>query len=425
MPGGKGVVITGLGAYTPVGTSAPATWAAFLAGRSGARALTEDWAGDLPVRIAARATQDPGKKFPAARARQLDRAAQFALLAADEAWRDAGLPRTLAGEGAERTVFAVDSERLGVVIGTAVGGVTSLLDGHQALLERGARSVSPHMTTMMIPNSPAAHVGIAFGARASVHTPVSACASSTEALIQAADMIRLGRADLVIAGGAEAPIHPLGLAGFAAMRALSRRNDDPARASRPYDKNRDGFVLGEGSGVLILEDEAHARARGARIYCRFAGAGISVDAHHIARPQPDGLGAGTALTRALHDAGLTPADIGHINAHATATPLGDLTEARALHRTFGRAIENIPISATKSMTGHLQGAAGAVEAVATALAVHYRTAPVTINIDDPDDQIQLDVVRHQPRPLGTGQLAALSNSFGFGGHNATVVFTNT
>ncbi|WP_308294839.1 beta-ketoacyl-[acyl-carrier-protein] synthase family protein [Streptomyces sp. JJ66] len=422
MPAGKSIVVTGLGAYTPVGTSVPAMWDAFLAGRSGTRALTDEWASDLPVRVAARAAGDPGGAFPPARARRLDRAAQFALLAADEAWKDADLPAP--SDGMERLGAVVDPEYLGVVIGTAVGGVTSLLDGHTALMERGARGVSPHMPTTMIPNSPAAHIGITYGAQASVHTTVSACASSTEALILAADMIRLGRADLVIAGGAEAPIHPVALAGFAAMRALSQRNDDPAHASRPYDKNRDGFVLGEGAGMLILEDEAHARARGARSYCRFAGTGISVDAHHIAQPQPEGLGASVALTRALRDAQLAPVDIGHINAHATATPLGDLAEARALHRTLAGAIDHIPVSATKSMTGHLQGAVGAVEAVATVLAVHHRTAPVTINIDDPDDQIQLDIVRHVPRPLGPGPLAALSNSFGFGGQNATVVFTS-
>lgn len=425
MPAGKSIVVTGLGAFTPVGASASATWDAFLNGRSGTRALTEDWADGLPVRIAARVVQEPTGAFPAARARRLDRSAQFALLAADEAWRDAGLPPAAAVDAGEGTAMTVDPERLAVVIGTAVGGVTSLLDGHQALVQHGARRVSPHMPTMMIPNSPAAHVGIAYGARASVHTPVSACASSSEALVQAADMIRLGRADLVIAGGAEAPIHPVGLAGFAAMRALSRRNDEPAGASRPYDKNRDGFVLGEGAGVLILEDEAHARARGARIYCRLAGAGISVDAHHIAQPQPDGLGASKALARALRDADLAPRDIGHINAHATGTPQGDLAESRALYRTLAGAIDHIPVSATKSMTGHLQGAAGAVEAVATALAVYHRTAPVTINLDDPDDQIHLDVVRFAPRPLRPGPLVALSNSFGFGGHNVTVVFTSS
>ncbi|MEV5567912.1 beta-ketoacyl-[acyl-carrier-protein] synthase II [Streptomyces sp. NPDC052196] len=419
MPAGKSVVVTGLGASTPVGATASATWEAFLAGRSGARLLSEEWVRDLPVRIAARAAEDPAGNFPPSQARRLDRAAQFALTAASEAWDDAGLPSET-----EQHTSPVDRERLGVVIGTAVGGVTSLLDSHRTLLERGARSVSPHMPTMMIPNSPAAHVGIAYQARASVHTPVSACASSTEALIQAAHMIRLGRADLVIAGGAEAPIHAVALAGFASMRALSRRNDDPTRASRPYDKDRDGFVLGEGAGVLILEDEDHARARGARIYCRFAGAGMSVDAHHIAQPQPEGLGASKALVRALHDAALAPDDICHINAHATATPVGDLAEARALHRTFGSALDRIPVSATKSMTGHLQGAVGAVEAVATALAIHHRTAPVTINADNLDEQIHLDVVRGQPRHLPAGPVAALSNSFGFGGHNATVVFTS-
>jgi 3-oxoacyl-[acyl-carrier-protein] synthase II len=387
-----------------------------LTGRSGVRALTEDWAANLPVRIAARVAEEPDTRLAPSRLRRLDRSAQFALLAAEEAWNDARLPSPEEG--------VLDAERLGVVIGSAVGGVTSLIEGQERLVGQGPRHVSPHMVTMMIPNGAAAHVGIAYGARASVHTPVSACASSNEALAQAADMIRFGRADVVIAGGAEAPITAVGLAGFASMRALSMRNDEPSKASRPFDKNRDGFVLAEGAGVLIVEAESHALARGARIYCRFAGAGIAVDSHHIAQPHPDGLGASAALSRALRAAVLAPADIGHINAHATATPRGDLGEARALHRTLAGAIDRIPVSATKSMTGHLQGATGAVEAIATALALHHRIAPVTINLDDPDDDIGLDIVHTTPRPLGAGPLAALSNSFGFGGHNVTLVFVS-
>ncbi|MFJ4478694.1 beta-ketoacyl-[acyl-carrier-protein] synthase family protein [Streptomyces xanthochromogenes] len=413
------VVVTGIGANTPVGTTAPETWQALLDGRSGGKALTETWAEQLPVRIAAPATSDPAAAFPVTQARRLDRAAQFALIAAREAWSDAGFASDATSDN------TLDGERLGVVVGTAVGGVTSLLAGHERLIDRGPHAVSPHMPTMMIPNAAAAHVGLDLGADASVHTTVSACASSTEALIHAADMIRLGRADVVVAGGAEAPIHPVALAGFGAMRALSQRNDEPERASRPYDKNRDGFVLGEGAAMLVLEDEQHARARGARIYCCIAGAGQSVDGHHIVQPHPEGAGAANAIRRALADADLEPGDIRHVNAHVTATPLGDLGEARALHQVFGSGVDQVVVSATKSMTGHLQGAAGAVEAVAAVLAVHHRRAPVTINLDDPDEEVGLDIVTHQPRPLGVGPLAVMSNSFGFGGQNAAVIFAST
>jgi 3-oxoacyl-[acyl-carrier-protein] synthase II len=257
-----------------------------------------------------------------------------------------------------------------------------------------------------------------------VHTPVSACASGAEAVAMGADMIREGRADVVLAGGTEACIHPLPIAAFAAMKAMSMRNDEPERASRPYDKGRDGFVLGEGSGVLVLESEEHARARGARIYCAVAGAGMSSDAHHIAQPEPDGAGVTRALQFALENSGITASDLVHVNAHATSTPLGDVAELIALRRVLGSALDSVAISATKSMTGHLLGAAGAVESVASVLAISERLAPPTINLDDKDDEADVDIVTREPRKLRDGQIAVLNNSFGFGGHNICVVFTS-
>jgi 3-oxoacyl-[acyl-carrier-protein] synthase II len=274
-----------------------------------------------------------------------------------------------------------------------------------------------------MPNGPAAAVGIELGARAGVHTPVSACASGAEAIAYAADMIRSGRADVVVAGGTEAAIHPLPIAGFAAMQALSQRNERPETASRPYDRSRDGFVLGEGAGVIVLETEEHAKARGARIYAEIAGAGMTADAHHIAAPEPEGAGAGRAMKMALEAAGVTPDEIVHLNAHATSTPVGDTAEAKASRLALGPAADRVAVSATKSMTGHLLGAAGALESIFTILAVHHRQAPPTINVEDLDPEIDLDVVRKDPRVLGSGteQLVALNNSFGFGGHNIALV----
>jgi 3-oxoacyl-[acyl-carrier-protein] synthase II len=273
-----------------------------------------------------------------------------------------------------------------------------------------------------MPNGPAAAVGIELGARAGVHTPVSACASGAEAIAYAVDMIRSGRADLVVAGGTEAAIHPLPIAGFAAMQALSMRNDSPETASRPYALTRDGFVLGEGAGVVVLETEEHAKARGAKIYAEVAGAGLSSDAHHIAAPEPDGAGASRAMKAALEAAGAVPADVVHLNAHATSTPVGDTAEARAIRLALGSATDDVAVSATKSMTGHLLGAAGALESIFTILAVHHRLAPPTINVDDLDPEVDLDVVRKEPRALGSegDQLVALNNSFGFGGHNVAL-----
>jgi 3-oxoacyl-[acyl-carrier-protein] synthase II len=316
----------------------------------------------------------------------------------------------------------VDPQRLGVVIASGIGGVLTLLGGYDTLKEKGARRVSPHTVPMLMPNGPAAQVGLELKAQAGVHTPVSACASGAEGIGYALDMIRNGRADVVVAGGTEAGIHVLPMAGFAAMMALSTRNDDCTKASRPYDKDRDGFVLGEGAGVLVLESEEFARARGARIYAEVAGQGITSDGYHIAAPDPEGTGAARAMKAAMHDAGVSASEIVHLNAHATSTPAGDIAESMAIHAALGDQTPKVCVSATKSMTGHLLGGAGAIESVFVVLALHHRLAPPTINIENFDEQITLDVVRDTPRALPQGPIAALNNSFGFGGHNVALVF---
>ena len=405
------VVVTGLGATTPVGGDVASTWESFLAGRSGIRKLTEDWAAELPVRIAGRIAVEPAEVLPRVEARRLDRSAQFAVIAGREAWADAGLADA-----------QVDGDRLGVVCATGIGGLTTLLSNYDILRESGPRRVSPLAVPMLMANSPAAQVGLDLGARAGVHTPVSACASGAEALAYGLEMIRSGRADIVVAGGTEAAIHPLPLAAFANMMALSKRNDEPERASRPYDKGRDGFVLGEGAGMVVLETLESARSRGVHIYAELVGAGMSADSHHIAQPEPKGVGAVAAMRHALRDGNLDPTDVKHINAHATSTPVGDIAEAIAIRTAFGDAASGIAVTSTKSMVGHLLGGAGAVESIAVILALHNRTAPPTINVDDVDDEIALDVVREEPRPLGDGPLAALNNSFGFGGHNVALAF---
>jgi 3-oxoacyl-[acyl-carrier-protein] synthase II len=408
------VVVTGLGATTPVGGDVASTWEALLAGKSGIAPLTEDWAEQLPVRIAGRVAVEPTDVLERVQARRTDRGSQMALIAGREAWADAG------GDA-----IGVDPERLGVVVASGIGGIITLLNTYDTLNTKGPRLVSPLAIPMLIPNAPAVAVGLDLGAKAGVHTPVSACASGAEALAMGLQMIRSGRADVVVAGGTEAAIHPLPIAAFAAMKAMSTRNDEPERASRPYDKARDGFVLGEGAGCVVLESEEHARARGARIYCTLAGAGLTADAHHVAQPDPEGLGVARALRFAVEDAQLDPSDLVHVNAHATSTPQGDVAEVFALRAVFGDAVDNIVVTGTKSMTGHLLGGAGAIESVFTALAIQQRLVPPTINVDDQDDEATIDVARVEPRALRGGQIAALNNSFGFGGHNVCLVFTGS
>ena len=327
----------------------------------------------------------------------------------DRAWADAGSPD-------------IDPERIAVAVGSGIGGVHTLLNQWDTLREKGPRRVYPLAVPMLMPNGPAAAISLELSARAGSHTPVSACASGAEAMGYAVQLIRSGRADVVVAGGTEAAMHPMPIAGFAAMQALSTRNDDPEGASRPYDISRDGFVLGEGAAVIVLESEEHARARGARIYAELAGVGMSADAYHITAPEPEGAGAARAMLEAIATAGATPADIAHINAHATSTPVGDVAEANAIRRAFGELAGAIPVSATKSMTGHLLGAAGSLEAIFTILALHHRLAPATINLVDLDPEVGLDVVRGSHRTLPEGELLALNNSFGFGGHNVALAF---
>lgn len=411
------VVVTGIGATTPLGGDAASTWEGLLAGRSGVSLLEQDWAADMPVRIAGQIAVEPSEIIPRPQARKLDRSAQFALIAAEEAWKDAGLTGRAGDDG-----NAVDPDRLGAVIASGIGGVTTLLDQYDVLREKGVRRVSPHTVPMLMPNSPAANVGIALGARAGVHTPVSACASGAEAIGYAIEMIRTGRADIVVAGGTEAAVHPLPIAAFGNMMAMSKNNDDPQGASRPWDAGRDGFVLGEGAGVVVLESEAHAKARGARVYVEAVGQGISADAHHITQPEPSGNGIAQALQNLVDNTGLKPAEVVHINAHATSTPQGDIGEIKALRQAFGDDVDHMAIASTKSMTGHLLGGAGGIETVATVLALHHRTAPPTINVDNLDPEVDADIIRGESRALPEGTIAALNDSFGFGGHNVVLAF---
>jgi 3-oxoacyl-[acyl-carrier-protein] synthase II len=405
------VVVTGLGATTPLGADVDSTWRALIAGKSGVRLLTEEWRELLPVHFAARVHTEPVDQMERVEMRRLDRSEQFALIASREAWKDAGSPD-------------VDKERLGVVIASGIGGVITLLDQYDNLKEKGARGVSPHTVPMLMPNGPAANVGLELQAKAGVHTPVSACASGAEAIGYALEMIRSNRADVIVSGGVEAAIHQLPMAGFAAMKALSTRNDAPERASRPYDRDRDGFVLGEGGGILILEEYEHAKARGAKIYCELVGQGLSSDGYHIAAPDPEGSGVQRAIKLALADANLSTHDIVHLNAHATSTPAGDVAEANALRLALGADADHVAVSATKSMTGHLLGGAGAIESVFIVKALQERIAPPTINIENLDPAVTIDVVRDQARTLPAGQIAALNDSFGFGGHNVVLAFAS-
>ena len=403
------VVVTGLGATTPLGGDVATYWAGLLEGRSGVVALTEDWAEQLSVRIAAPMAVDPASVLPRVQARRLDRSEQAALVAAREAWNDAGFTGRAEDNG-------LDPTRVAVVIGTGIGGVTSLIGQYDILLAKGPDRVSPLMIPMNMPNGPAAYVGLEVGAQAGVHTTVSACASGAEAVAHGLDLIQLGRADVVLVGGTEACIHRLNIAGFAQMRAMSTRNDDPERASRPFDKGRDGFVLGEGSGVLVIEKASSAAARGRTPYAVLAGAGITADSYDIVAPSPTGDGQQRAALSALRRGGLDPSDIVHVNAHATSTPVGDGAEARWIGKLLG---EQTVVTATKSMTGHLLGAAGAIEAIATVLSVRNDVVPPTINLDDPDDDIRVDIP-DKAREMSVP--AALNDSFGFGGHNVALLF---
>lgn len=407
----KRIVVTGIGASSPLGGTAPESWTALMDGVSGTRTLEHEWVAkyELPVTFAAEAIVRPEEVLPRPTAKRLDPASQFALVAAMEAWADAGAPE-------------VEPERLGVDFATGIGGVWTLLDAWDTLREKGPRRVMPMTVPMLMPNAAAGNLSLHFGARAFARTVASACASSTESIVNAVEHLQDGLADVVIAGGTESAIHPITIASFASMQALSRRNDDPATASRPGSIDRDGFVMGEGAGALILETEEHAKARGAKIYAYVVGGGVTADSYHITANDPEGHGAARAVTMALDMADASPDDVTHINAHATSTPVGDPNEYQALKAIFGPRVTEIPVSATKASTGHLLGGTGALEAIFTVLAIGQRQAPPTINLTTQDPEVPFRI-SGAPQDLGSGDQLAISNSFGFGGHNAVVAFS--
>jgi 3-oxoacyl-[acyl-carrier-protein] synthase II len=412
------VVVTGLGATTPLGGDVASTWEALLAGRSGVGKLTWDNVEELPVRIAAEAAVEPADSgvLTGDRMSRMDRCEQFALIAVKEAMNDAGYGYDVEGG------LRVDPDRLGVVLPTSVGGLDSALGNYKILREKGWEQVSTSAFPMLMPNGSAAMVGIEYQALAGNHALVSACASSAEAVGYGIDMIRSGRADVVIAGGTEANIQPLQLASFGQMRAMSTRNDAPEQASRPYDKARDGFVIGEGAAVLILESEEFARARGARIHAIAAGVGYSSDGHDMVQPPEDGRGCAKAMRRCLDDAGLLPEQVVHVHPHATSTPQGDIAEINGIKGAFGAHAYTLTLTATKSMTGHLLGGAGALGALITVLTLRDGLVPPVANLENPDDDADLDIVTREPRKIPDGPAAAIANSFGFGGHNVTLAF---
>ncbi|WP_226346085.1 beta-ketoacyl-[acyl-carrier-protein] synthase family protein [Agilicoccus flavus] len=407
------IVVTGLGATTPLGGTVESTWDALLRGTPGAKTLTQEWVGqyELPVRFAASLATPASEVLKKVELRRQDPCAQYALIASREAWADAGTPE-------------IEPDRLAVAVGSGIGGVTTLIQAWDDLREKGPRRVFPLTVPMLLANSPTGAVAIELGARAGGHTPVSACASGAEAIASAITTLRSGRADMVVAGGTEAAIHPVCIGGFAAMQALSTRNDDPATASRPYDVGRDGFVMGEGAAIVVLETYEHAVARGAKIYAELRSAGLSNDAYHAAAPEPEGIGASAAIREALQRGDIDVSDVVHLNAHATSTPVGDIAECKAIHAAFGDRVDGIAVSATKSLTGHLLGAAGALEAIFTIKAIETRTAPAQINLEEKDPAIDLDIVHGQPRTLPDGDIVALDNSFGFGGCNVALAFAS-
>jgi 3-oxoacyl-[acyl-carrier-protein] synthase II len=402
------VVVTGIGVVSPVGLDAPSTWTALAAGRSGVAKISHFDASDFPVRIAAEVPGfDPEAVFGRRRSKHLDRVSQLALVAAGEALSQSGLD-----------VHAA-ADRIGTVWGTGIGGIRSLEVGLDVLNERGPEWINPYTLPMMIPNMVAGHVAMEWGLRGYSTCTVTACSASAQAIGDSLDLIRAGRVDAVVCGGAEASITKLGIAGFAAMKALSTRNEDPEGASRPFDARRDGFVMGEGAAALVLEERDAAITRGASILAELAGYGATSDAYHMTAPHPQGEGAVRAMREALADAGLSPSDVGYVNAHGTSTPPNDRIETLALKQVFPDKVP--PVSSTKSMTGHTLGAAGALEAAVCVLALNAQLLPPTINQETADPDCDLDYVANAARPASL--TAALTNSFGFGGHNASLVFT--
>ncbi|MCL6518834.1 MAG: beta-ketoacyl-ACP synthase II [Armatimonadetes bacterium] len=405
----KRVVVTGMAPITPVGTGTEKYWQALLNGVSGVGLITHFDASDYSTQIAAEIKDfDPEEYIDRKEAKRMDRFAQFAVAASILAIRDSGLQIT-----------NENAERVGVLIGSGIGGTSTWEEQHRTLIEKGPRRVSPFFVPMLISDMASGMASIILGAKGPNLAIVTACATATHAIGEAAKIIQRGDADVMVAGGSEAAITPLAVAGFCAARAFSTRNDEPERASRPFDLNRDGFVIGEGAGVLILESLEHALARGAKIYCEITGFGMSGDAFHITAPAPEGEGAARSMAAALKDAGIKPEDVDYINAHGTSTPDNDKTETMAIKRVFGDYAYKVAISSTKSMIGHLLGAAGAVEAIACICAIRDGIIPPTINYETPDPECDLDYVPNEPRKMPVK--IAMSNSFGFGGHNATLI----
>jgi len=409
-----GVVVTGYGATTPLGGDAASTWEALLEGRSGVGTTKAEWTEnfDLPVHISAQLAVEPTDVLPRVQARRMDRCEQVAVVAAREAWAHAGLGEP--GQPGD----VVEPERLAVVIGAGIGGAPTLLAQDDLLEQHGLRKVSPLTVPMLMPNGPAAMVSLEYQARGGVHSPASACATGAEALAWAYRLLKAGEVDVVLAGGAESCIVPITVAGFVQARTLSQRNDDPERASRPFDTGRDGFVLGEGAGVLVLEREDFATARGATVHGRLAGIGMTSDAYHITGPEPEGVGQSRAMTKAVQSAGLEPADVTHVNCHATSTVVGDVGETKAIRKALG---DHPVLTAPKGSLGHLVGGAGAVEGIITLLSVQGDIIPATRNLEELDPGVELDVVSGEPRKTTVD--AAVNNSFGFGGHNVSLLFT--
>jgi 3-oxoacyl-[acyl-carrier-protein] synthase II len=404
------VVVTGLGLVTPVGEDVPTTWDALIHGRSGIGPITLFDASEFPVRIGGEVKDfDADAVFGRRDARRMDRFTQFAVVAADQAIHDAGL-----------TVTEDNAGRIGAVIGSGVGGIMSIVSEAETLRIKGPRRVSPFLIPMMLADTAPGQVAIRYGLKGPNFAVISACATGANAIGEAAEVVRRGAADVMVAGGAEAGIVPLAFAGFAIMQAVSTRNEEPERACRPFDATRDGFVIGEGGGVVVLESEAHARARGARIYAEVLGYGATADAYHITAPDETGEGAARAMQIALDMSGLPPDEIGYLNAHGTGTELNDKGETKAIKTVFGDYAYQLPISSTKSMTGHLLGGAGAVEAIFTILALENGILPPTINYEYPDPDCDLDYIPNEARHVSPE--AAMSNSFGFGGHNACLIF---
>lgn len=404
------VVITGIGALTPIGKTAPEFWNGLVSGKSGARSIDHFDTGDFPTQFAAQIDEyDELDYFDRKEARRMDRVCQYALISAKEAIEDSNVD-----------LDKVDKNRVAVIAGTGIGGMVTFYDQSIQFHERGPRGVSPFFIPMLIPDMLAGQISIKYGFRGPNFCAVSACATGSHNIGLAYDSIKSGQCDMAVSGGSEAPISGIGIAGFTSMRAMSTRNDDPATASRPFDKNRDGFVLGEGSAMVFLEEYEHAKERGARIYGEIIGYGFSADAYHITAPDPDGKGVIQALTQALKSAGIKSEDVEHINMHGTSTPLGDIAETNSLKKVFGDHAYDINFNSTKSMTGHTLGAAGAVESVATLLAIYHGTIPPTINYETPDPECDLNYTVNEAEVRDITY--ALNNAFGFGGHNTTLVF---